>query len=92
MKNSNKNLLNILSFVALVIIALLLAIENLLPLIGVELRGTLINVLNTVKNIFIMIVVGVSAFNFVSNRAKWLRLFFWIAILIIAVATVLMWI
>ncbi|MBQ8427369.1 MAG: hypothetical protein IJX16_06405 [Clostridia bacterium] len=92
MKNSNQNLLRCISYLALMIVALLLAVEYLLPLIGVELGGIFINVLNTVKNIFIIIVVGVNAFNFVGGKAKWVKWLFWIAIIVIIVATVLMWI
>ena len=92
MKNSNQNLIKTISFIALIIVALLLAIEYLLPIIGVELKGTLINVLNTVKNIFITIVVGVNAFNFVDGKAKWVKWTFWISILVILVVTIPMWI
>lgn len=91
MKKSNKSILNTLSYIALVIIALLLAVECILPLIGIELRGTLLNLLNTVKNIFILIVVGVNAYSFAEGKAKWVKILFWVAIIIVVVATVLMW-
>ena len=55
MKESNKNFLNVLSYVAFLTIALLLAITNFLPLIGVVIKGTIVNFLETLKNVLILI-------------------------------------
>lgn len=91
MKNSDKNILNILSYFALAIIALLLVVEYILPLIGIQLQGTLLNILNSVKNLFILIVVGINAYAFTEGKAKWIKILFWVAIVVIIVCTVLMW-
>lgn len=87
MKTSNKNIFNTLSYIALVIIAILIVLENFLGL-----RGTVLNVLKTVKNLFILIVVGFSAYNFTSGKAKWVTIVFWIAVIVFIVATILMWV
>ena len=91
MKNSNKNLLNLLAFVALVIIATLLFVQHLLPIIGVTIGGPLFGVLSTIQNILILIVVGVSAYNFAANNRPWIRILFWISVIIYIVGTVLIW-
>lgn len=91
MKNSDKNILNILSYFALAIIALLLVVEYILPLIGIQLQGTLLNILNSVKNLFILIVVGINGYAFTEGKAKWIKILFWVAIVVIIVCTVLMW-
>ena len=88
MKTSNNNLLNMLSYVAMIIFALLLLISNVLPAIGLNIGGTLINALNTVQNILILIVVGVSAYNFIQGKAKWINVLYWIALVAFIVGTV----
>lgn len=92
MKGSDKKIISTLSYVALIIIAILLVFEYILPLIGVQVYGTFFNILNTIKNVFILIVIGISAYNLVESGAKWIKILFWIAVGIIVVATVLMWI
>lgn len=91
MKKDSQNLLATLSFIVLTIFALLLAVEYILPIIGVNLEGTLLNILNTIKNFFIVVIIGVMAFSFIEGKAKWLVWVFWISIIIIIVATVIMW-
>lgn len=92
MKKNSNNLVDGLSFVAVIIIALLIAVECLLPIIGIEISGTLFNFLITLKNLLIIIVAGARGFNFISGKPKWVKWLFWIAIIIILVATILMWI
>lgn len=92
MNNSNKTLLNTLSFVALAIIALLILLCNILPLLGVTIGGPVINALETVKNILILIVIGICAYNFTVGKAKWIKILFWISVLIFVVGTVFIWV
>lgn len=91
MKNSNKDLLNTLSYVALVIIAFLLVIRTFLPVLGVNISGALVSILETVQNVFIILVVGICAYNFTIGKAKWVNILFWVAVIIFVVATVLIW-
>jgi len=92
MKNSNKNFINVLSYVALLIIALLLAISNLLPLVGVAVTGPLVNILKTIQNVLILLIIGVLAFRFAFNQgAKWVKVLYWVSIVIFIVGTVLIW-
>lgn len=91
MKSSNKNTLNTLSYVALIIVALLMLINHVLPLVGLDIGGPLVNVLETIKNVFVLIVIGISAYNFLPGRAKWVSVLFWVAIIVYVVGTILLW-
>lgn len=92
MKNSNKNFMNVLSYIALLIVALLLAISNLLPLIGVSVVGPLVNALKTAQNVLILVIIGVLAYRFAFNQGvKWVKVLYWIAIAVFVVGTVLIW-
>lgn len=89
MKTNNKNILNLLSFFALIIVAVLIVINNLLPAIGVNVSGRLFSILGTIKDIFILIVIGLSAYNFVAGKSKGWRITYWIAIVLFIVGVVL---
>ena len=92
MKNSNKNLLETLSYVALIIIALLVFVHRLLPVVGVSVNGPLFNVLDTIQNFLILLVVGILAHSFAySSSNKVVRILFWSAIIVFIVGTVLVW-
>ena len=91
MKNTNNNLLRTLAYVAMIIFALLLLISNVLPVIGLNIGGKLISFLNTVQNLLILIVVGVSAYNFMQGKAKWVKVLYWIALVVFVVGTVFYW-
>lgn len=90
MKNSGKNILNTLSYIALIIVAFLLFARWLSPIIS--LGGAVTKVLETLQNILILIVIGISAFNFSnSSNRKWVKIVFWVAVAIFVVGTVLLW-
>lgn len=91
MNSKNKNLLNLLSFVALLIVAVLIVVNNLLPIVGVTLTGTLFSVLGTIKDVFILIVVGLSGYNFVANRSKVWKIIYLVAVLVFVAGVVLYW-
>ncbi|MBO7345403.1 MAG: hypothetical protein J6U92_05650, partial [Clostridia bacterium] len=58
-----KNALNLISFVALVIISFLLLITRILPMVGLNIEGSLVNLLETVKNVLVLIVIGINAYS-----------------------------
>jgi len=92
MKKTNKGILNLLSYIALVAIGLLIILQNFLPIIHVIISGGLVNLLETVKNILVLIVIGCTAYNFTSGRKQWVKILFWVAVAIFVVGTILMWI
>ena len=92
MRNSeNNNVFNFMAFVGFVIIAVLEIISGLRA-IGVDIFGaTIMNLLNTIKNVCVMIVVGVYAWRFVSGKSKGLKITYFIALIVYIVFTVMMW-
>lgn len=92
MKGSNKNTLNLMAYVAFIAVALLIVINNLLPLLGITVGGTLKNVLETFKNVLVLLVLGIMAFNFTTNCAKWIKILYWIALVIFIAGTAILWV
>ncbi len=93
MKNSNKGFINLLSYVALVIVAILMVVDifahfNILTING----GVLLNLLSTIKNLCILIVIGFAAYNFLPGNKKWVKVLFWISVIVLIIGTVIMWI
>lgn len=94
MKNteSRSNALIIMSFVAFIIIAVLEIIAGLKSM-GVDIFGsTIMNLLNTVKNICVIFVIGINAYRFVENKSKTWKIIYFVALIVYIVATVFMWI
>ncbi len=94
MKNSEKNvnLLNLIAFVALVVVAVLqiFVLLNATGLLNVS--GFLPNLLDTIKNVCICIVIGVVSYNFVARKKKGYKITYWVCLLIIILTTILVWI
>ncbi len=91
MKTSNKSILNLFAFIALITLAILEILTGLNSL-GLELFGaTVLNLLNTIKNICVVIVIGILAYSFVADKKKGWKITYWICVAIFIVGTVLMW-
>ena len=84
-----KNTINFISFAALFIVALLVLVNNILPLIGVEVKGLLFVILETIKDVFFLIVVGVSAYGFVANKTKAWKIVFAVVFVLFLVGMIL---
>ena len=87
-----RKIVNALAFFSLLILALLLTIKYLFPLIGINIQWDVFNVLETIQNVFVLIVIATCAYSFVANKAKWVIVVYWISIVIFIVAVVLMWV
>ena len=86
----NTNLLNLIAFISLVIFAvleILSIVQNVL-----ELKGVLWSLLNTIKNLGIILVFGVTAWRFVANKAKGYKIVYWICLVIFILATIGLWV
>lgn len=95
MKNSqnNANILNLMAFIGVIIIAVLeifgfLTSHDILVING----GAFINILNTIKNICIILVIGITAYNFVKGKGKGWLITYIVAVCIILLTTVFIWI
>ena len=91
MKGSNKGVLNVMAYVAFIVIALLILINNFLPIIGITIAGQIKNVLVTIQNVLVLIVLGVMSYKFAMNNAKWIKIVYWIAFVIFVTGTIILW-
>ncbi len=90
--SNRNNVFDFLSYIVLVIAALLIFINKLLPLVGLNISGATIHVLETIKEVFILLVIGFSAYNFVAHkRNKAWKVIFIIAMVIFIAGIVLIW-
>ena len=81
------NFFNILSFVVLLITAVLSVLG------GSGLLGdTFVNVLKTISEVFILCVLAVSAYKFVSKKGKGWKITFWVSFVIYVAGIVFIWI
>ena len=94
MKKSEKevNVLNLMAFIGVIIIAVLEIFGLSFIKNVISLGPTLEHLLNTVKNICIMLVIGITANNFVKDRTKGWLITYIVAMSIIFVTTILAWI
>ena len=86
----NTNLLNLIAFISLVIFAVLQILSMLQSVIS--LGPVIMNVLNTIKNLGIILVFGVTAWRFVANKAKGYKIVYWICLVIFILATIGLWV
>ena len=84
-------IVNFTAFFALAVIALLIVIKNFFPIIGIEIKGTFVNVLETLQNVFILLTLGIAGYSFVCDKKKGWKTAYWIIIAIFVIATVLIW-
>ena len=94
MKNTEKNssILALIAFIGVILIAILeifgfLATHNILTV-----GGALVDCLNTIKNLCILLVIGITAYYFVKGKSKALLIIYIIAMCIIVLTTVFIWI
>ena len=76
MKKSDKGIINVLAYVALVLIACMLLITRLLPVLGVQISGPLVNILATIQNVLVLVVIGFCAYCFAENNRKWVKVLY----------------
>ena len=92
MKNTGKNGgLSILSYISLVLLATLILIQKLLPVVGVDIQGVFINIMETVQLVLTLIVLFLLANDFVKGNTKLVRTIYIIAIVIFVAGIVLLW-
>ncbi len=93
MKTSNKNILSLFAFIALIVVAILelfgiLDHFNVLKISG----GVVMHLLDTIKNICICIVIGICGYQFVSGKKKGWIITYWVCLVAVVTCTVLLWI
>lgn len=84
-KQSN-SFFNIISFFALVILAILVLV-NALNIFSEQVKM----VLETIKNVLILLIISVNAYKFVKGKAKGWKITYWISLLVFIAGTILIW-
>lgn len=84
----SKKFLNGLAYFALIITGLLMLISGVLPRIGIEISGSAIGVLELIKNLFVLLVIGGVAYNYILGKAKWIKVLYWIAVIVFIAANI----
>ena len=70
------------AFFALVLAALLIFVDNVLPLIGLEIGGKIVNVLRLIKDIALLLGIAFAAFSFAYAHGKGWKITYWVALII----------
>ncbi len=94
MKKSNSNFLATLCYIVLIIAAIILLFNNLLPVCGVKITGDfwvrLMGILDTVKDVCLLVALALGSYVVSKNGKAWMVIYI-IAVIIFAVAIVLAW-
>ena len=85
--SSKNSFVRLCCFIALILAAVLIIIEDFLPFVGVKITGTLPNVLFFIKDIALLLGISFGAFEFCRGK-KGLLITFWIAIALYVVSAV----
>ncbi len=91
-RKKNVNVFNLFSYIVLIVASILIFCRNLLPLCGVEVGGPLFTTLDTIKDVLVLVMVGIMGYNFIVGKKKVTKIFYWIAIAIFIAGIVLNWI
>ena len=91
MKDGEKqiNLLNLFAFVALVIFAILQVVGVFSHFNLLKIQGALITILDTIKNLCVAIVIGVTAYKFVKGKSKGYLYTYWISLAVFILCSIL---
>ncbi|MBR2616646.1 MAG: hypothetical protein IKC56_00210 [Clostridia bacterium] len=76
------------SFWALVIAALIIFINNVLPKIGITITGKVVNVLGLVSNIALLLGIAFGAYAYADNKGSGWRIAFWVATILFLASAV----
>ena len=93
MKSEKKNngVFNLFSFIVLMIASTLIVTNNLLPIIGIGINGPLFNILETIKDVLLLVMVAILSYNFIIGKGKVIAVFYWVAVVIFLAGIVLRW-
>lgn len=92
MKNeNNKMFFNFLAFISLFLIAVIALINVILPMVGIEIQGTLINILEMVEKFIGLVVIAYFAYPYVKGKnSKGWKIAYIIAMLLFIASIVLL--
>jgi uncharacterized membrane protein len=76
------SLVRLCCYIALILAAVLIFIRQVLPLIGLNLTGKLLNWLDLIKDVALLLGIGFGAYSFGRSHGKVAIIAFWIAVLL----------
>ncbi len=91
MSNDNNNLIRMMAYFSLVILAVMVFITKLLPLVGINIQGGFFSLLSTIENVMTMLVLAVVGYEFVSGKKKIWKIIYWISLAVFLVGIILIW-
>lgn len=86
---AKRDFIKLCCFITLLLAAILIFVDNLLPLIGVDVSGTLFNVLRLIKDIALLLGIVFGAFSFARAHGKTWVIIFWIAVILYVASAIL---
>ncbi|MBQ3116556.1 MAG: hypothetical protein IJC07_05965 [Clostridia bacterium] len=86
MKKPDANLFNLISFIALLLIATLMLFGGIF---GGSLFGL---ILETISSALTLLVVGVSAYRFLPGKPTWVKIVYIVSVLVLITGSVIAWI
>lgn len=77
---ARRDFIKICCYVTLILAAVLIFVDNLLPLIGISVEGPLFGALRLIKDIALLLGIVFGAFSFARAHGKVWVIIFWIAV------------
>ena len=82
MGKERNDFVRLCSYFALVLAALLIFVNNVLPAIGLEIGGKIFGVLSLIKDIALLLGIAFAAFSFAYAHGKGWKITYWIALVL----------
>ena len=86
---ARNDLVRICCYIALILAAVIIFVNNLLPLCGINVSGPVMKALATVRDIALLIGIVFGAFAFARSKGKAWRIVFWIALALYVASVIL---
>ena len=86
---ARRDFIKLCCYIALILAAVLIFINNRLPLVGVEVTGPLFGALRLVKDIALLIGIVFGAFAFARSAGKVWTIIFWVAVVLYVASTIM---
>lgn len=86
---ARRDFIRVCCYVTLILAAVLIFVDNLLPLIHIDVSGTFFSVLRLIKDIALLLGIVFGAFSFARSHGKVWTIIFWIAVALYVASAIL---
>ena len=86
---ARRDFIRVCCYVTLILAAVLIFVDNLLPLIQIDVSGTFFNVLRLIKDIALLLGIVFGAFYFARAHGKVWMIVFWVAVALYVTSAIL---